>query len=788
VNAHRMDARANRPRARGGTGVGWAVLLALACGLSSWASPSGDGAADVDHAVWLLRCKGLIPDLGGKAGKQYDLNIHLVRHDGKFVGGLGWSLPKEVARPFNRATHSVRTADLRFADGALTGHLDVTLNPDPWIPPDHQSWRGRITIDGKVETAKLGQQDAISGTFAADFDGRKTEGAFQGPCLKQERLAPENFSTCLVVGNGWINSYGPFAKRLVLGLNFQNGKAVAVKLGTLAAWGDLNQISYLGEAPEAVFDVAVTPTGFEGQVSLTRIDPVRDGDAPPARYRFDLKAVRIQNKFGGTVQVTMTRGGQESRQDGWMEGAREAPWKPEVKETDPQPTCTVEAELVEKCAQPRREEVAPYTEAIGVYVYRVANVMKGELKDNPIGVAHWVMKRYLDQPVTKSKPGDRVTLQLCPFPAAGKSIQTVYRKEAAGTDGIPHFFDCAQKLVYPEGAPNRWSYNVDSSAKFQRMFLLKDQLKLVTLGDCQGWYANRAELYLREENRKTPVAYNLCQKRSGIDYQKLMIETYFVRLPKLEWIVVTWNARWLSGTWAEHGVKGRELEKSPGFQYDKQHLDELFKPEDKPPLTVAEAGERDWGWNSGLGEGGGGARGGDAIFRGQQYKLGSFMFVPERWADFESAVRRMAETARVKMLVYTQPIHPASAKFKVKGKNGTDEESDKFLVTLMRGLEKKHPDRFFFYDLNNSGDNGLAPGDFGDEDHVSGRGARRVTERVEAYRLEIERLLSAGAPPDRRAAALEDLARALRTKERPPSREAKAEPKPQPKNDPETPK
>jgi hypothetical protein len=765
-----------------------AVLVALVGGAAARAapappgqSPAGGAAVDGANAVWVLRFAGVIPDpsakpdvprdpaleaLAGrwlatspKTASGYDLEVYLACRDGKFQQGLGWSLPKQVARPLNKMTHEARPTDLAFADGGLAGGLQVTVNADLWVPAEHRPLRGEVVIEAKADAARLAEEGAVRGRFTADFGGRTTEGDVVGRCFRPESFDMQDFSTRLSIYNGWINEYEPMAKRLVLGLNFRGGRAAGVKLGALNVWGNDRQITYLGEAPGAAADVSVTPGGFQGRVTLTQPDYGAPAGAPPARYTFDLKAVGVQGKFGGTVAVTMARGDRQEKQEGWFEGAWEPPWKVEPEPAEPEPTLTVNAELLEKCAQPRREELGPYMEAIGVYVYRVLKVREGDLKDERIGVAHWVLKRLLAQPVTEQKPGEKVTLRLCPLGAVDRSIQTVYRKEVPEAALLPCFYDCDQKLVYPEGAPNRWSYNVELSPKFPLMFRLKDQLKLVTLGDCQAWYANRAELYMGEENRTTPCALNLCQKRSGIDFQKLMIETYFVRMPKLEWIVVTWNPRWLTATWAEHGVKGRELERSPGFQYDKQHLDELFKPASEPPLTVQaiEASplgglwrSQPWGWHkqADAPAGNQGAR----EMQGYQRRLGTFMFVPERWAEFESVVKHVVQTsAKIKFLVYTQPVHPSSAGLRVKDKLGTDPAQYQFQVSLMKGLEQKYPDRFFFYDLNNMGASGLESGDFRDSDHVSGRGARRVSEKVERFRQECEARLAAGAARNRQA-------------------------------------
>jgi hypothetical protein len=109
------------------------------------------------------------------------------------------------------------------------------------------------------------------------------------------------------------------------------------------------------------------------------------------------------------------------------------------------------------------------------------------------------------------------------------------------------------------------------------------------------------------------------------------------------------------------------------------------------------------------------------------------------------AIARTLADRKVKLLVVTQPVHPETGNQKVKDKSGVDEEGYKDQVARMKGMEKKYPGYFFFYDFNNVGNSGLADEDFGNIDHPTATGAQKATRAVEAYRLKlVEELRKSG--------------------------------------------
>ena len=418
---------------------------------------------------------------------------------------------------------------------------------------------------------------------------------------------------------------------------------------------------------------------------------------------------------------------------------------------DPNAQIDVEAELLAKSATPTPEQISRYGEALGLYKYRVLRVTRGELAEQVIGVMQWVIWRSLPQPPTRVQVGKKLHLALVPLAKVAPAVQTVFRSETIDAPDLPLYYDARPALELPPEDRTRWGY-ADISPMVPVLFALKDQLRCVILGDCQAWFANMTELYYAPTNSRTPVALSMAQPRSGLPFQKLMAENYLVHLPKLEWVIVTWHTRWVNAGWTEHGIKGRAFEQSPGVKYDREHPAEVWKPSGRKPWTVAEIEadprlgpawrNRPWGYLNPAWVAY--ARKDEPTSRptsrpaGFPRSSGRYTFVPERWAMWEAMVKSLVER-KIRVLAYTQPVHPSTATAVVKDKSGTDEAGYLDQVRRMGELEKRHAGYFFFYDLNNMGDNGLETGDFVNIDHPSRRGARKVIQRVEAWRLRLIR-------------------------------------------------
>ena len=404
----------------------------------------------------------------------------------------------------------------------------------------------------------------------------------------------------------------------------------------------------------------------------------------------------------------------------------------------PGPTHVVEAELLAKSRTPAMKDIWVYREGLSVYAYRVGQVRQGELKAGRICVTHWAVKRGIVQPITDTRIGEKLVLKLRPFEDVAKPFEDVYRSETIDVLDMPRFHDVGQRLIMPADEAGRWNYRVEVGRRLRALLRLRNQLKLVVLGDCQAWFANNTEHYYGEENRKTPVALGLFQERAGLYMHRLLVEHYLVHLPRLEWVILTWNPRYVNGAWT-YGAKARAFEASPGFRYDRDHAAEVLRVVDHPPLTTDQVAALSdigpWWRRHPYGEIRGVKYGRSARpeVLGNQRKLGWYRFAPDQWEHLEAIARALA-ARKVRLLAFTTPVHPETARQQVKDKSGVAAKDYQDQVARLKAMEARYPGNFFFYDVNNMGDNGLDDRDFGNIDHCTDTGAEKTTREAEARR------------------------------------------------------
>ena len=70
------------------------------------------------------------------------------------------------------------------------------------------------------------------------------------------------------------------------------------------------------------------------------------------------------------------------------------------------------ARLVAVSDTPTLAEIAPYREALSLYEWEVLRVMDGELGQDRVRVAHWVVLGGASQPVAFLRPGAELQLEL----------------------------------------------------------------------------------------------------------------------------------------------------------------------------------------------------------------------------------------------------------------------------------------------------------------------------------------------------------------------------------------
>jgi hypothetical protein len=415
------------------------------------------------------------------------------------------------------------------------------------------------------------------------------------------------------------------------------------------------------------------------------------------------------------------------------------------------PKITAKCELVAKSKVPEPKDFKlDYADGLVVFEYKVLSVTQGNVPKANIRVTHWGVRRKMVQPLPAAKIGQQVTLRLTPYGDVEENLGKVCRSDTLAVSPMPMFHDVGQEVVLPVDERGRWNYAVEVGRRIKTLIVLRNQLKLVVLGDCQAWFANNTVQYYGEENKKTPVALGVWQEREGLELWKPFTEEYLVRLPKLEWVVLMWNPRYVNATWP-YGAKAQAFLRSPGCQFDKQRAADVFKPAPAGavPLTTEQVladptiGAQ---WQKGPYNEIRGVKFGRSA-KAQalevQKKAGAYKFSSDRWDLLESMAKALAGR-KVKLLVVTQPIHPATGDQNIKDKSGVDAAGYTDQVARLKAMEKKYPGLFFCYDFNNGGNNGLVDEDFGNIDHPTQTGAFKATKAIEAYRLKIEGELKRG--------------------------------------------
>jgi len=397
---------------------------------------------------------------------------------------------------------------------------------------------------------------------------------------------------------------------------------------------------------------------------------------------------------------------------------------------------TLQVELVAKSNPPTLRDISPYREALVVHEYRVRKRVSGNFKGKRVRVAHWAIYDKQKQGITKTKIGYRKTLKLRLFHQF-RELEGIYISDTLKIDpDVPLYHDVGQKIVFNKSTKKRYDYRCSLSETMPAFLMLKDQLRLVALGDSRGLEGIRAELFYGKENRTTPVAYNLSVTSAPLEFQEILVKEYLLKLPKLEWVIYQMSPRVLNSGYerSEH----RNMLKSSGFEFDRKHADTLWKPSENRAANVYQFAsdpyvancwrERPWGWKSD-----------DDVWDKPKAKKweGKWKISGERWKLLESIVQKL-DGRGIRLLLYLSPIHPVIRDARVVDDDGTTKEGYRDLVRRLEKLEEKYPN-LIFVDLLKEGNHGFSPKLFCDLDHLNKAGAKKLTQMLEEIRQRYEK-------------------------------------------------
>ena len=392
----------------------------------------------------------------------------------------------------------------------------------------------------------------------------------------------------------------------------------------------------------------------------------------------------------------------------------------------------LKVKLLAKSKIPTLSDIAPYQEALVFYEYSVQKRLEGEFKGKKLRVAHWAIYDNQPQKIRKAEVGSSYTLDLYPYQQFSE-LESLYTSDTLKFDpDIPLYHNVGQKILENRSVEERYDYDSIFSEKMPIFWRIKDQLKLVSLGDSRGEAGVRSEIFYGVENRKTPVAYNLAISGGPLEFQEIVVDKYLTKMPNLEWVVYQMSPRAVN-RYFEHSAD-RELLKSRGFAFDRKHAETLWQRSDEDKKTVAGItsiphvseywNERPWGWKFNA----------EVWNRPRTERFEQEWKISEkRWNRLTSMIAALNERD-VKMLLYLSPLHPIMQGQPVVDDDGTTQKGYQELVDRLKQLETEYPN-LVFVDFLQGGDHDFLPEMFKDLDHLNALGAAKLTQELEAIRL-----------------------------------------------------
>ena len=392
----------------------------------------------------------------------------------------------------------------------------------------------------------------------------------------------------------------------------------------------------------------------------------------------------------------------------------------------------LKVKLLAKSKVPTLADIAPYREALVFYEYSVRKRLEGGFKGKKLRVAHWAIYDNQPQAIGEAEIGSSRTLHLYPYQQFSE-FESLYTSDTLALDAdIPLYHDVGQKILENRTVEERYDYDSIFSEKMPIFWRIKDQLKLVSLGDSRGEAGVRAELFYGEENRKTPIAYNLAISGGPLEFQEIVVDKYLLKMPSLEWVVYQMSPRAVN-RYFEHSAD-RQLLKSRGFAFDRKHAETLWRgSEGEAKKTAAEIAaipyvseywnERPWGWKFKA----------EVWDRPETEKFErEWEISKKRWDRLTAMIAALNERD-VKVLLYLSPLHPIMRGQPVVDDDGTTQKGYRELVDRLKQLEAQFPN-FVFVDLLQGGNHDFLPEMFKDLDHLNALGAAQLTQQLEEIR------------------------------------------------------
>jgi hypothetical protein len=316
-------------------------------------------------------------------------------------------------------------------------------------------------------------------------------------------------------------------------------------------------------------------------------------------------------------------------------------------------------------------------------------------------------------------------------------LNTVHTRDDLPIDpDARYFLDLSQSLSLDQiPKPLRYDYRIDITERMRAYWALRQQLKLVVLGNSHADCSVIPHLFFEDESRKAPVCMNLAPAGSGLALQRLLATDYVAPLPKLEWVVWGVSPRIFNGRGA-YDRRHDQFVHSPAYLYDQKNWAKLWPvPQNLPVLTEADLRKqfdfhpRDLGWA---------ARDRselkvplDAAEEERIIKLARldrFQDSAELWGQFEETVRVLTDRD-VRVLLFIPPYHPLVARGNTADVSGTGHAHYLKIVARLQSMADSSP-LVDFVDFHLGGRHDFPHEEFANADHLTQAGSARLTERL----------------------------------------------------------
>ncbi|MHC4212032.1 MAG: PepSY-like domain-containing protein [Planctomycetota bacterium] len=271
----------------------------------------------------------------------------------------------------------------------------------------------------------------------------------------------------------------------------------------------------------------------------------------------------------------------------------------------------------------------------------------------------------------------------------------------------------------------------------RRTFIkLRDQVKIVAIGDSRVEKGVDPKYFLGEENQKYPLAVSFGSCAKDMPMVQILCEDYFAHGRKMQWVIYGLSPRALNRYY-------RDGDDENDIKRNKIYLDDKAAWETLPPVSqmvtfdqIDLEGDSPWGFDGEDGIDDDLSDEDDREDAIDDLRKGRYKFDLKRIEMLESSIKKLGEN-NIRMLAFSPPIHPVSIGQPCTDDDGTTREAYDEYVVKMNALDKKYPN-FYFLDVHKKGEHGFEHECFNDLDHLNKRGAKKLSLMLNDFMVKSE--------------------------------------------------